>query len=164
MARPIEATKEETIPPLILSRTLHARRETVFEAWSSADHIKNWFAPETFSVPEAKVEMRVGGAFELCMRSPAGEEHWIRGAFAEVQPHTRLAIDMTVIDGAGKPLFRAFTEVALADALGGTRMDVTQTYTLIDPTKAWMIAGAPEGWRSTLDKLDKEVVRMQRAR
>lgn len=40
-------------------------------------------------------------------------------------------------------------------------MDLVQTYTLIDPSTAWMVAGAPEGWRTTLDKLEKEVVRMR---
>jgi uncharacterized protein YndB with AHSA1/START domain len=148
-------------PPLRLSRVLHARRETVFRAWSSAEHVKRWFSPETFTVPEAAVEMRAGGRFDLCMRSPAGEEHWIRGTVVEATPHTRLVIDMHIVDGAGAPLFRALTEVDFADALGGTRMDVVQTYTLVDPTKAWMVAGAPEGWRSTLDKLEQEVVRMQ---
>jgi uncharacterized protein YndB with AHSA1/START domain len=147
--------------PLRLSRALHARPETVFKAWSSADHVKRWFAPETYTVPHATVEMHVGGPFELCMRSPAGEEHWIRGKFVEVTPHTRLVIDMRVDDSAGTPLFRAYTEVDFAEALGGTRMDVVQTYTLIDLSKAWMIAGAPQGWGSTLDKLEQEVVRMQ---
>ncbi len=149
-------------PPLKTSRTFHAPRETVFKAWSSAEHVKRWFSPETYSVPDAKVEMRVGGPFEVCMRSPAGEEHWTRGAFVEVTPHTRLAIDMHVADAAGKPLFRAYTEVDFSDALGGTRMDVVQTYTFVDPSiAAPMAAGAPEGWRTTLDKLEKEVVRMQ---
>ena len=147
--------------PLRLSRVFHARPKTVFKAWSSADHVKRWFAPETFTVPEAKVQMHVGGPFELCMRSPAGEEHWLRGTFVEVAPHTRLVIDMQVADSAGQPLFRAYTEVEFSDALGGTRMDVAQTYTLIDPTKGWMVAGAPQGWGSTLDKLEKEVLRMQ---
>ena len=133
----------------------------MFKAWSTAEHVKRWFSPETFTVPEAKVEMRVGGPFEVCMRSPAGEEHWTRGTFVEVAPDTRLVIDMQVADGAGTPLFRAYTEVDFADAPGGTRMDVVQTYTLIDPAMAWMVAGAPEGWRTTLDKLEQEVVRMQ---
>jgi uncharacterized protein YndB with AHSA1/START domain len=164
MARVNEANKEATVlqpPPLRLSRVLHARRETVFKAWSSADHVKRWFSPETYSVPDAKVEMRVGGPFEVCMRSPAGEEHWIRGTFMEVTPQTRLVIDLRVTDSAGKPLFGAHTEVDFADALGGTRMDVVQTYTLIDPSMAWMVAGAPKGWGTTLDKLENEVVRMQ---
>lgn len=149
------------VPPLKLSRVLHARRETVFKAWSSSEHVKRWFCPETFTIPEAKVEMRAGGPFEVCMRSPTGEEHWIRGTFTEVTPNTRLVIEMRVTDSAGKPLFGAHTEVDFSDALGGTQMDVTQSYTLIDPSKAWMVTGAPEGWRTTLDKLEKLVVQMQ---
>jgi uncharacterized protein YndB with AHSA1/START domain len=147
--------------PLRLSRVFRARRETVFKAWSSGDHVKRWCSPDTFIVPAVKVEMRVGGTFDVCMRSPTGDEHWIRGTFVEVTPHTRLVIDMHIADSAGHKLFRAFTEVDFSDALGGTRMDVVQTYTLIDTSMAWLVAGAPEGWRTTLDKLEKEVVRMQ---
>ena len=149
-------------PPLRLSRVLHARRETVFKAWSSAEHVTQWFSPEIYTVSDARVRMEVGGPFDVCMRSPTGEEHWTRGRFVEVTPHTRLVIDMHATDSAGAPLFRAFTEVDFADALGGTRMDVTQTYTFIDPAMAApMVAGASEGWRTTLDKLETLVVRMQ---
>ena len=148
--------------PLRISRIFHARRETVFKAWSSAEHVKRWFSPATFTVPDATVELRVGGRFDVCMRSPTGEDHWTRGTFVEVTPHTRLVIDMHATDRAGQPLFRAYTEVEFSDALGGTRMDVVQTYTFIDPSiAAPMVAGAPEGWRTTIDKLEKEVVRMQ---
>ena len=149
--------------PLRLSRVFHARPATVFQAWSSAEHVKRWFAPETFTIPDATVEMRVGGPFELRMRSPTGEDHRLRGTFLEVVPNTRLVIDMHVADGAGTPLFRAYTEVEFFEALGGTRMDVVQTYTLIDPTKEWMVTGAPKGWSSTLDKLAAEVLHMQGA-
>src|ERR1700677_4559250 len=97
-------------PPLRLSRIFHARRETVFRAWSSAEHVKRWFSPATFTVPDATVEMRVGGAFDVCMRSPMGTDHWTRGTFVEITPHTRLVIDMHATDGAGKKLFRAYTE------------------------------------------------------
>jgi uncharacterized protein YndB with AHSA1/START domain len=156
----LEAAAERPVP-LRLSRIFHAPRETVFSAWSSSEHVKRWFCPETFTVPDADVQMRVGGPFDLCMRSPAGEEHWIRGIFTEVMPRTRLVIEMRITDSAGKPLFDARTEVDFSDALGGTQMDLVQTYTLIDPSVAWMVAGAPEGWRTTLDKLEREVVRMQ---
>ena len=152
---------EAKLEPLRLSRVFHARCETVFKAWSTAEAVKRWFCPETFSAPDATVEMRVGGTFDVCMRSPAGEEHWVRGTFVEVTPHTRLVIDMVCTEAAGRRLFRAYTEVGFADVLGGTRMDVVQSYTMIDPSVAWMVKGAPDGWRTTLDKLEKEVVRMQ---
>jgi uncharacterized protein YndB with AHSA1/START domain len=122
----------------------------VFRAWSSAEHIKRWFCPETYTVPEARVEMRVGGPFEVRMRSPLGKDHWSRGVFVEVATNTRLVIDMHAADRAGKPLFRAYTEVDFSDALGGTRMDVLQTYTFIDPSMAegastWIKARASVG-------------------
>jgi uncharacterized protein YndB with AHSA1/START domain len=159
-----KATTELQPPPLRISRVFHASRETVFKAWSSADHIKRWFSPEGCSVPEARVEMHVGGPFDVCMQLPTGEKHWIRGTFVEIIPPDRLVIDMNVTSGAGEPLFRCYTEVDFSDTLGGTRMDVVQTYTFIDPSiAAPMVAGAQEGWRTTLDKLEKEVLRIQGA-
>jgi uncharacterized protein YndB with AHSA1/START domain len=148
--------------PLRISRVFPARRETVFRAWSTAEHVKNWFSPETCSVTEARVEFRVGGAFDVCMRLPDGTEHWSRGGFVEITPHTRLVIDINVTDGAGRKLFRAYTEVDFSDVPGGTRMDVVQTYTFVDPSMATpMVAGAPEGWCTTLDKLEREIARME---
>ncbi|MGH6798058.1 MAG: SRPBCC family protein [Roseiarcus sp.] len=150
--------------PLRVSRIFSAPREMVFKAWSSADHIKRWFCPDGYSVPEAKVEMRVGGAFEVCMRSPEGMEHWTRGTFTEVVAPERLTIDHHVVDPCGGgPLFSALTQVAFIDNGGGrTLMEVVQTYSVSGAAQAeQMIKGAPEGWRQTLDKLEAEVARMQ---
>ena len=108
----------------------------MFKAWSTGDHVMRWFSPETYTVSAANVRMEVGGPFDVCMRSPAGVEHWTRGTFVEVTPHTRLVIDMHATGSTGEKLFRAFTEVAFSDAPGGTRMDVVQTYTFIDPSIA----------------------------
>jgi uncharacterized protein YndB with AHSA1/START domain len=106
--------------------------------------------------------MRVGGPFEVCMRLPSGERHWVRGVFVEVTPHARLVIDMHVEDSTGRTVFRAYTEVDFADGLAGTRMDVTQTYTFLDDAAAAaMVGGASEGWRGTLDKLEQLVVSLQ---
>ena len=131
----IDDTSRKVQPaPLLVSRVFSAPRETVFKAWSSADHVKRWFCPNGYSVPEATVEMRVGGRFEVCMRSPEGLEHWTRGTFTEVAAPERLTIDHHVIDPCGGgPLFSAVTRVKFSAADGGTRMDVEQTYTVADP-------------------------------
>jgi uncharacterized protein YndB with AHSA1/START domain len=159
----IDNVKAQIQPaPLRVSRTFAAPRETVFKAWSSADHIKRWFCPNGYSVPEAKVEMRVGGAFEVCMRSPEGVDHWTKGTFTEVVAPERLTIDHHVIDPCGGgPLFSAVTRVKFSAADGGTLMEVVQTYVVVTAAQAeQMLKGAPEGWRQTLDKLEAEVARI----
>jgi uncharacterized protein YndB with AHSA1/START domain len=160
MARTVEKTLIQQPPPVRVTRTFHAPREVVFKAWSSADHVKRWFAPTGFTVPQAKVEPRVGGPFEVLMRAPDGVEHWARGKFVEVKEFNRLVLDLLVEDAKGHALFRAYTEADFADVLGGTRIDVTQTYMIIDPEAAWMAEGAPQGWAQTLDKLSAEVTHM----
>ena len=160
----IDDTNRKVQPaPLRVSRVFSAPRETVFKAWSSADHVKRWFCPSGYSVPEATVEMRVGGRFEVCMRSPEGMEHWTKGTFTEVVAPERLTIDHHVIDPCGGgPLFSAVTQVKFSVAAGGTLMEVVQTYTVADMAQAEpMLKGAPEGWRQTLDKLEAEVARIQ---
>jgi uncharacterized protein YndB with AHSA1/START domain len=164
MAETIDAngvTQAAKYPPLHVSRMFHARRETLFAAWASAEHVRHWFAPEGYEIPEATVEMRVGGAFEVCMRAPDGSDHWTRGTFVEIAPYDRLVIDMYAIDPDGRRLFRAMTEVDFFEDLCGSRMDVTQRYTVYDPVAAApMIGGAPEGWSTTLDRLEAVVLRL----
>ena len=158
-----DASLKVETAPVRVSRVFAAPRETVFKAWSSADHIKRWFCPDGYLVPEAKVEMRVGGAFEVCMRSPEGVDHWTRGTFTEVIAPERLTIDHHVIDPCGGgPLFSAVTRVSFSDEGGGrTLMEVVQTYSAAGAAQAeQMLKGAPEGWRQTLDKLEAEVARM----
>jgi uncharacterized protein YndB with AHSA1/START domain len=160
-----QTTERETMvqpAPLRISRVFPAPRELVFKAWSSAGHVKRWFCPEGYTIPEANVHMHRGGSFQVLMRSPEGVEHWTRGTFVEVLAPERLVLDLYASDATGRRLFRAYTEVDFKEEKGGTRMEVTQTYTFEEPAEAKpMVKGAPEGWRQTLDKLEAEVARMK---
>ena len=161
MANPRESSglKPE---PLIVSRAFPAPRELVFKAWSRADHIKRWFGPESCSVREADVDFRAGGVFTVCMRLPDGVDHWARGTFLEISPPERLVLSIGVEVGGAKR-FTAHTAVTFEAEGEGTRMTVRQSYEFHDPAFVTAAAGASEGWRTTLDKLEKEVARMQAA-
>jgi uncharacterized protein YndB with AHSA1/START domain len=163
MAMRNETPNPREIEPLVVSRTFPASRDLVFRAWSSAEHLKHWFCPESYSIPEARVEFRVGGDFQICMRSPSGQNHWTKGKYTEIVPNERLVLDLQAIDSENRPLFRAHTVATFEDARGGTRLEVTQTYTLYEAGAAAMIEGAPQGWSQTLDRLEREVARIRSA-
>lgn len=150
----------KTYPPLVITRVLQAPPATVFRAWSSAEHMRRWFAPECYTVPEAEIDFRPGGVCDICMRSPEGHDFWSRGKYLEISPPRRLVFTSAVVVGDVRR-FEAHTTVTFEDATGGTtRLQVEQIYQVFDPDFEAAIKGAPEGWRTTLDKLEKEVARI----
>ncbi len=149
---------------LNVARVFAAPREQVFQAWGSAEHVKQWFCPRMFTVPDAKVEFRVGGAFEVCMRAPNGIDCWTRGHFTEIIPNARLVLEMGVADDNGQMLFTARTAVDFEEDCGGTRMSVEQHYILLQPAAEMMVKGAQQGWAETMDNLGRALPAMaQRA-
>jgi uncharacterized protein YndB with AHSA1/START domain len=162
MARANEIKSGTRPAPLVISRTFPAPRDLVFKAWSSAEHMKRWFSPEGYSVPEAEIDFRPGGVCNICMRSPTGQDHWSKGVYEEISPPDRLVFTSGVVVGDAKK-FTAHTTVTFEEDGAGTRMTVRQTYDIHDPAFRFAVEGAPEGWRTTLDKLEQEVARIQAA-
>ena len=140
-------------PPLVIRRRFAAPREAVLRAWSTAEHIQRWFSPGQFTIPEARVEFREGGEFFLVMRGPGFPDHAMRTRFTELKRPERLVFEGAVeFEGADR--FRLRTLVEFAAEGPETLMTVTQSYDILDPDFRRAVDGAPEGWRSTLDKLE----------
>ncbi|WP_454763859.1 SRPBCC domain-containing protein [Cupriavidus campinensis] len=148
------------LAPLTVARAFNAPKELVFQAWTSAEHIRHWFCPAAFTIPEADIDFRVGGKFDFCMRSPEGDLHWVRGHYVEIVPNARLVLDLTAVSDDGTPLFNAYTTVSFEGVCGGTQLEVTQRYTMLHPSAGDFTRGAEQGWAQTLDRLEGEVARM----
>jgi uncharacterized protein YndB with AHSA1/START domain len=76
---------------LIVKRMLNATPERAFQAWTSAEHIKQWMRPEPgMVVPLAILDLRVGGKFRIQMKMSDGEFFTAVGVFKEVKAPERL--------------------------------------------------------------------------
>jgi len=160
---PTNDTKPGIKPaPPVITRVFPAPRLLVFKAWSTAEHMKRWFSPASYTVPDAEIDFRPGGVCAICMRSPDGQDFWSRGHYIEIVPPERLVFTFGVGD-VGAPKFTAHTTVTFEDDGAGTRMTVRQAYEIFDESFRFAVEGAAEGWRTTLDKLEKEVARMRQA-
>jgi uncharacterized protein YndB with AHSA1/START domain len=146
--------------PLVISRDFAAPRDLVFKAWSSAEHMKRWFSPVGYTVPEAEIDFRPGGICAICMRSPEGQDFWSRGTYIEISPPDRLVFTAGIVVGDARK-FTAHTTVTFEEEGAGTRMTVRQEYDIHDEAFLFAVEGATEGWRTTLDKLEQEVARIR---
>ncbi len=69
-----------------VQRSIAADRKRVFDAWSSPDSVRQWFAPGPMSVTEAKMDFKVGGAFRIVMTDPeGGPPHVATGTYREIK-------------------------------------------------------------------------------
>src|SRR5437773_7933520 len=71
---------------LRIVRVFDAPRERVWKAWTDPDRVKSWWGPRSFTAPFAKIDLRVGGKYLYCMRSPDGKDYWSTGVYREIVP------------------------------------------------------------------------------
>lgn len=146
---------------LIIERLLDAPRELVFQAWTDPEHVMRWWGPEHYTSPSCKIDLRVGGAYLFCMRSPEGQDFWSTGVFREIVPVERIVYTDSFADADGNIVpasqyglgddFPAelLVTVTLDEHEGKTRMTVRH---------AAMPAGEMAemtrmGWNQSFDKL-----------
>jgi uncharacterized protein YndB with AHSA1/START domain len=70
-------------------RTFARPREDVFEAWTDPDALVRWFGGALAQTLSAAVDLRVGGAYRLAMRSGA-QVFALEGVYREVEAPERL--------------------------------------------------------------------------
>lgn len=107
---------------LVLDRLLDAPRDNVFRCWTDPDLIKQWFAPKPYTTPVAKIDLRVGGANLIVMKSPEGQEMPNRGTYLEIVPNEKLVFT-DAYTGDWQPSGKPFMTVVLTfkDEGGKTR-------------------------------------------
>jgi uncharacterized protein YndB with AHSA1/START domain len=71
-------------------RRMPASREVVYEAWTTAEGFRHWMCPGDVVSAEATLDVRVGGAFRIVMKSKTAE-HVHTGVYQLVEPPAKLA-------------------------------------------------------------------------
>jgi uncharacterized protein YndB with AHSA1/START domain len=74
---------------LKLTRIISASPKEVFEAWTTAESVKQWMCPEGSSVSFAELDVRVGGAFRIDMHVN-GADIVHTGTYREIVPAEKL--------------------------------------------------------------------------
>lgn len=145
----METTTDIDQRTLVLSRTLNAPCELVFQVWSDPQHLVRWWGPADFTLPHCDQDFRVGGKYRFCMRAPDGSEHWVRGQYLEISDPHRLVFTWLREDEQGDIWCDTVVRITLHQNGQRTELHLEQT------TFA-TVAHCDEhrgGWSECLDRL-----------
>lgn len=138
---------------LNFTREFDAPRELVWNAWTDAKHVAQWFGPHGYTNPVCEWDPRPGGSYRITMRAPDGEEYPIKGEFREVVRPERLVFTEWVMDDAGEFLFEVDNVIIFAERAGRTILTAHAKVTQASPRGVPYVSGMELGWSQMLERL-----------
>jgi len=144
-----------------ITRLLDAPRELVFEAWSRAEHLVKWFAPDGFTC-HCAMDFRAGGTVSIRLVG-YGIDSTVNGIYHEIAAPERIVLGMRFADLPEHELRTTVTLVARGDQTEITVQQVFPAFDVLTAAQRELLAprmgGANEGWNQTLRHLAEFVRR-----
>ncbi|HSY16940.1 MAG TPA: SRPBCC domain-containing protein [Candidatus Acidoferrales bacterium] len=137
---------------LVFTRTFAAPRDLVFQAWTTADMVKNWWGCGQFPACHVEMDARPGGAWRGCLRADNGDEIHLAGRFIEVVQPERLVftfVRMAAPEIGVEPVDTQVT-VTFTEQAGKTLMRFRQEIF----TTADLRDNHQDGWTTSFARLD----------
>jgi uncharacterized protein YndB with AHSA1/START domain len=106
---------------IVGTREFDAPRDLVFEAWTDAKHIAQWWGPNGFTTTTSRFEFKPGGVWWFVMHGPDGRDYQNRVVFDEiVRPERIVYRHVGNEDGGGDDVERVqFKQTVIFEDIGG---------------------------------------------
>jgi uncharacterized protein YndB with AHSA1/START domain len=138
---------------LVVTRTFKAPARIVFEAWTTPELLKRWWAPKSYgmSFDSCEADVRTGGAYRFVFSHPDFEQPMaFFGRYLEATPPSRLVWTNEEAGDGGQ-----VTTVTFEETGGETRVVIHELY----PSKEALddaIASGATGWPGeSFEQLDE---------
>jgi uncharacterized protein YndB with AHSA1/START domain len=147
---------------LVFERIVDIPRELIWKAWTTPEHLKQWFTPAPWETIDCEIDLRPGGIFRTVLRSPEGQEVPNLGCYLEMIPNKQL-----IWTNALQPGYRpsplqltdesdafSFTAILSLDPHeNGTKYRATVIHADTEGCKRHNDMGFQDGWGKALDQL-----------
>ncbi|SKB07747.1 Uncharacterized conserved protein YndB, AHSA1/START domain [Prosthecobacter debontii] len=158
----------ETFRTFMISRNLKASRQRVFEAWTNASQLSQWWGPHAYTNPECRLDFRPGGAWNIVMQSPDEVRFPISGRFQEIilgekivttldcsahPPEWQDMIKPNRSEDETNPAGEIRQTVIFTGNEQRTTLTVRLTFESVEIYHAFIRTGIHDGWNESLESL-----------
>jgi uncharacterized protein YndB with AHSA1/START domain len=137
---------------LVIRRTFNGPARLVFEAWTTPELLKRWWAPRSFGIAflSCEVDARTGGTYRFVFSHPSSAQPMaFFGRYIEVVPPSRL-VWSNEEDGEGG----AVTTVTFEEKGDTTLVTMHDLYPSKGALGAAIASGSTGGFSEAFDQLD----------
>jgi uncharacterized protein YndB with AHSA1/START domain len=138
---------------MVVTRTFNGPARLVFEAWTTPELLKRWWAPKSFGVSFVSCELdaRTGGTYRFVFSHPSFDQPMaFFGRYLEVTPPSRLVwTNEENADGG------AVTTVTFEERGTETLVVMHDRYPSKDALDAAIASGSTSGCGETFEQLDE---------
>lgn len=162
---PTSLTTSQTDKTLTFKKHFNAPKELVFDAFTKPEHLKNWWMPWPYTVPEVEIDLRVGGEWRYTAQGPKGDRHFAKAVYDEVERPDKLVFhdfftneDGTILkDLPGKKV-----TISFISADGGTDLSVLVELESEAKLKALVQMQFVPGFTTGMSQLEELLVNLQK--
>jgi uncharacterized protein YndB with AHSA1/START domain len=150
---------------LIIERTFDAPRTLVFQAWTTPEHVALWWPPFGFTIPVCRIDLRPGGLWHYCMRSPEGHEHWVKSVYQDIIEPERIVYTSVFADEYANPvegLPEQLATVMFTEYEGKTKLTTRIQFASATDLQAALNMDMIQGLTNTLNNLDNRLKALQK--
>ena len=140
----------------IVERQFSAPRALMFQMFTRPEHLKRWWAPQPYTLPVCTIDLRPGGIWHYCMRSPEGQVSWARSVYREIVPPEKLVYTSTFADEHANPIEgipEHLTTVIFTEEAAKTRVSALVQFESAAALQVAVSMGMLQGMNMTWDYL-----------
>ena len=89
---------------LVITRVFDAPAERVWQAWTDSSELQQWWGPQGFTCPLARLDVREGGTSLVAMSSPDFGTHYSTWQYQHITPGEQLDFIHNLADADGNKI------------------------------------------------------------
>jgi uncharacterized protein YndB with AHSA1/START domain len=141
---------------ILITRVFDAPAALLFDAWTTPDLVKRWWAGDRGEVTDAAIDLRIGGRWRWVMTAHGGFEVAFSGVYREIdRPHRLVKTEVFEL----VPDAEAVSTTTLDESDGVTTMKILARYPSKEHRDAAIESGMEGGVQTSFDELE-ELVRL----
>lgn len=140
----------------LVTREFRASPAELFDAFTTAEALRQWWGPRDYELRVCDVDLRVGGSYRFVQVGADGQEHAFSGEYREIEPPARLV---------WTERYEAFADsehvltVDLIEQGATTLVRMHAVFAGQLQRDQWVNAGMESGMKETYARLDEYLAR-----